>query len=148
MSYYYYFYPRSYRSPELKIKKKIKSGWNGYVSISIRFYRMLYASIFDLCQWNQTSFVACYKILKLAYLLTLLSVLWRCWLGVRKSIRPVETEWWGVGVVICLERGSTAASVNAVDPRRIDVDLSFWSPIYKISYDLSYDYRKFIVRST
>jgi len=39
-----------YRSPELKIKKKIKSGWNGYVSISNRFYRMLYASIFDLCQ--------------------------------------------------------------------------------------------------
>ena len=23
-----------------------------------------------------------------------------------------------------------------------------WGPIYKISYDLSYDYRKFIVRST
>ena len=32
------------------------------------------------------------------------SVLWRCWLGVRKSIRPVKTEWWGAGVVICLER--------------------------------------------
>ena len=26
--------------------------------------------------------------------------------------------------------------------------LLFWGPIYKISYDLSYDYRKFIVRST
>jgi len=25
---------------------------------------------------------------------------------------------------------------------------AFWGPIYKISYDLSYDYRKFIVRST
>jgi len=23
-----------------------------------------------------------------------------------KSIRPVEIEWWGVGVVICLERGA------------------------------------------
>ena len=37
------------------------------------------------------------------------SVLWRCRLGVRKSIRPVEIEWWGVvkiGVVICLERGA------------------------------------------
>ena len=32
------------------------------------------------------------------------SVLWRCWLSVRKSIRPVKIEWWGVGVVICLER--------------------------------------------
>ena len=33
------------------------------------------------------------------------SVLWRCWLGGRKGIRPVKTEWWGAGVVICLERG-------------------------------------------
>ena len=29
------------------------------------------------------------------------SVLWRCWLGGRKGIRPVKTEWWGAGVVIC-----------------------------------------------
>ena len=36
-------------------------------------------------------------------LLLLLSVLWHCWLGIRKSIWPVEIEWWGVGVVICLE---------------------------------------------
>ena len=34
------------------------------------------------------------------------SVLWRCQLGGRKGIRPEKTEWWGVGVVICLERGS------------------------------------------
>jgi len=34
------------------------------------------------------------------------SVLWHCWLGVRKSIRPVKTEWWGVGVDICLEKGA------------------------------------------
>ena len=32
------------------------------------------------------------------------SVLQRCWLGGRKGIRPVKTEWWGAGVVICLER--------------------------------------------
>jgi len=25
-------------------------------------------------------------------------------LGGRKGIRPVKTEWWGVGMVICLER--------------------------------------------
>jgi len=30
------------------------------------------------------------------------SVLLRCWLGGRKGIRPVKTEWW----VICLERGA------------------------------------------
>jgi len=27
-------------------------------------------------------------------------------LGGRKGIRPVKTEWWGVGVVIYLERGA------------------------------------------
>ena len=34
------------------------------------------------------------------------SVLWRCWLGGRKGIRPVKTEWWGAVVVICLEWGA------------------------------------------
>ena len=34
------------------------------------------------------------------------SVLWRCWLGGRKGIRPVKTEWWGACVVICLEWGA------------------------------------------
>ena len=28
------------------------------------------------------------------------------WLGGRKGIRPVKTEWWGAGVVICPERGA------------------------------------------
>ena len=30
------------------------------------------------------------------------SVLWCCWLGGRKGIWPVKTEWWDAGVVICL----------------------------------------------
>jgi len=34
------------------------------------------------------------------------SVLWHCWLGGRKGIRLVKTEWWGAGMVICLERGA------------------------------------------
>jgi len=34
------------------------------------------------------------------------SVLWHCWLGIRKSIWPVKIEQWGVGVVICLQRGA------------------------------------------
>jgi len=33
-------------------------------------------------------------------------VLRRFWLGDRKGIQPVKTEWWGAGVVICLERGA------------------------------------------
>jgi len=31
------------------------------------------------------------------------SVLWRCWLGVKNR---VKTEWWGAGVVVCLEQGA------------------------------------------
>jgi len=34
------------------------------------------------------------------------SVRWCCWLGGRKGIRPVKTEWWGASMVICLERGA------------------------------------------
>jgi len=34
------------------------------------------------------------------------SVLWRCWLGGMKGIQPVKTEWWGSGVVTCLERSA------------------------------------------
>jgi len=35
-----------------------------------------------------------------------LSVLWHCWLGARKGIQSVKTEWWDIGVVVCLERGA------------------------------------------
>jgi len=28
------------------------------------------------------------------------------WLGGRKGIRPVKNEWWGAGVVVCLEQGA------------------------------------------
>ena len=31
------------------------------------------------------------------------SVLWHCWLGGRKGIWSVKTEWQGAGVIICLE---------------------------------------------
>ena len=34
------------------------------------------------------------------------SVLWRCWLGGRKGIRPVKNEWWGAGVAIFLQQGA------------------------------------------
>jgi len=34
------------------------------------------------------------------------SVVWRCWLSGRKGIRPAKNEWWGPGIVICLERGA------------------------------------------
>ena len=34
------------------------------------------------------------------------TLLWCCWLVSRKGIQLVKTEWWGTGVVICLERGA------------------------------------------
>jgi len=35
------------------------------------------------------------------------SVLWRCWLGGRKGIRPVKNfEWCSTGIVVYLERGA------------------------------------------
>ena len=35
------------------------------------------------------------------------SVLWRCWLDSRNGIWPLKKlEWWGAGMVICLERGA------------------------------------------
>ena len=37
---------------------------------------------------------------------TVPSVIWHCWLGDRKGIWPVKTEWWGAGMVICLEWGA------------------------------------------
>jgi len=33
------------------------------------------------------------------------SLLGRCWLGGRKGNRPVK-NWWGVGMVTCLQRGA------------------------------------------
>ena len=44
------------------------------------------------------------------------SVLWHCWLGVRKSIWPVKIEWWGVGVVICLEQGADCLHIVQLMP--------------------------------
>ena len=48
-----------------------------------------------------------YGYLLLCFRIYVPSVLWRCWLGGRKGIWPVKKlECWGVGMVICLERGA------------------------------------------
>ena len=39
-----------------------------------------------------------------------------CWLGVRKSIRSVKIEWWGVGVVVCLEQGADSLHMVQLMP--------------------------------
>ena len=50
----------------------------------------------------------CDIVFKLVWFLSrpLPSVLWHCWLGIRKSIQPIEIECCGVGVVICLKQGA------------------------------------------
>ena len=50
------------------------------------------------------------------------SVLWHCWFGGRKGIRPVKSEWWGAGVVICLEH-CHSPSLASVKSRLV---LPFW----------------------
>jgi len=54
------------------------------------------------------------------------SVLWHCWLGDRKGIRPVKTEWWGAGMVICLERG---ADLHMVQLMQLPLTVSCFSKI-------------------
>jgi len=44
-------------------------------------------------------------------------VLWHLWLGVRKSIRPVQIEWWDTGcMVIWLERGANDLHTDQLMP--------------------------------
>jgi len=61
--------------------------------------------------WINCLLLQCISVYTFTYNVTIYSlwpsVLWRCWLGGRKGIRPVKkTQWWGAGVVICLERGA------------------------------------------
>ena len=61
------------------------------------------------------------------------SVLWRCWTGGRKGIRPVKTEWWGAGMVICLEQGADLHMAQLIPLpltvscfSKIQIGLPFW----------------------
>jgi len=41
---------------------------------------------------------------------------WHGSLGARKSIQPVKVDWWGVGVVICLEQGADCLHMAQLMP--------------------------------
>ena len=58
------------------------------------------------------------------------SVLWRCWLGGRKGIRSVK-NWWGAGVVICLERG---ADLHMVQLMLLPLTVSCLSNLIQIGF--------------
>jgi len=44
-------------------------------------------------------------------------------LGSRKGIRPVKKQWWGTGMVICLERGADLHMAQLM-PLRLTVSFS------------------------
>jgi len=61
-----------------------------------------------VCWWLDAAvqFLSDIKMLFARLCLAFPSVLWCCWLGGWKGIRPVKTEWWGADVVVCLEPGA------------------------------------------
>ena len=62
----------------------------------------------DICQFSIGIVGLCFlKYFCYSFCYSVPSVLWRCWLVSRKGIQSVKkTEWWGAGVVICLEWGA------------------------------------------
>jgi len=67
------------------------------------------------------------------------SVLWCCWLGSRKGIRPVKTEWWGAGMVICLEQGADLHIAQLMPLlltvscfNKIQIGLPFWYRLTRV----------------
>jgi len=47
--------------------------------------------------WQHMLNIVCQLEATLTLMAVILSVLWRWWLGCRKGIWPVKTEWWGTG---------------------------------------------------
>jgi len=87
--------------------------------------------------WNKSA-VICYYFTPSV---VLPSVLWHCWLGVRKSMQPVKTVWWGAGVFICLEQGANdlhMVQLMPLPPHRIFASLKprlvkpFWCRLTKV----------------
>jgi len=59
------------------------------------------------------------------------SVCYYCWLGVTKSIRPVDIEWLDAGMVICLERSANDLHMIQLSPsdlfsHSLEHGLPFW----------------------
>ena len=66
------------------------------------------------------------------------SVLWHCWLSVRKSMWPVKIEWWGAGVVVCQEWGADCLHMVQLMPLHPQTLASFKRrPILSFWYRLT-----------
>ena len=69
-------------------------------------------------------------------------MLWCCWLGGGKGIRPVKTEWWDAGVVICLGRGADLRKSQLMPLpltvscfSKIQIGLPFWYRLTRVVLD-------------
>jgi len=78
-----------------------KPGTTTYTTSAFEEVEMQLLTFFPKIYYNFLSFK--WLCVCVCVCMLLPSVLWHCWLGVSKSIQPVKTEWWGVGVVICPE---------------------------------------------
>ena len=89
--------------------------WHAYASVTYLFVLTKKTISGEICQKQ----LGCHRVnsiqrrqiskVKLFYVHVsyfLPSVLWCCRLGGRKGILLVRTEWWGAGIVICLEWGA------------------------------------------
>ena len=63
----------------------------------------------------------------------------RCWLSGRNDIRPVKTEWWDAGVVICLGRGADLHMAQLMPLpltvscfSKIQINFTFLIPAYRV----------------
>ena len=72
------------------------------VAVPMRMYRYCRT---DFVKWQLSTFHSALSPV-LCSVLGMPSVLWCCGLGGWKGIRPVKTDWWGAGVVVCLEQGA------------------------------------------
>ena len=78
------------------------------------------------------------SVMFIIWLLEMPSVLWHCWL----SIRPLKTEWWGAGMVVCLERCANENDLHMVQLMPLPPDhlcfskiqngLSLWYPFTQV----------------
>ena len=79
-----------------KVDSMVYDKYNISIEMILQFYSLI------IIVRVHSSFVETSVIFRLPQ-----SVLWCCWLGDRKGILPVKKlEWWGAGVVICLEWGA------------------------------------------
>ena len=80
------------------------------------------------------------------------SVLWRCWFGSRKGIRPVKTEWWDAGMVMCVGQGADLYMVQLM-PLPLNISCSsksrlvlpFWCWLTRVVPDKIQEGHKMVV---